>query len=559
MTTGPVRRGFVAVALMTLLLGACTLPGEERVKAVAASSSARTGGTITVGITPPGGVEPAGAYEPAGMLVSSTACLTLVTLDPKTGELRPGLAESWVVADRGASVLFKLRRGVTFTDGKPVDSRAVVESIRRLVNPDTASYVADLMAPLAGFQQYRENVERGDLSPTALTGARVNEPYSFELLFQGNHPDFVRRLAHPATAPVSSGAATKDPFAFSRKPVCAGGYEFADSFDPGETELRLKRSAAAAKLDIPSLTRNGAGWADEIVFKVFPDAAAAGEAYARGEVDVAPLPEERIGQVGDDLVVGPGGQIEYIGLPYGQTSLFNDARVRRALSAAIDREKIAQDVYGGGRSPASGFLPSVVGEAYRENACTFAPPEDPASPDEVRAALGGAPVKMYFNDEFRHRQLVEAVAGMWTAAFGITVEPTPLNWDQFLQKATTGSGFDGAFRTSWQPKFPAAIEYIEPLFESSRIGDTNLQRYRSVELDDTLRRDVRPATDEGDRNLRLQAIEDDLCKELPLIPIVVGRSNSAVRSAKLAPARADDAVTSATGQVLLLDLYVKRA
>lgn len=550
------RRVRVTAALVcgALVFSACTLPGEERVAEVDQVPEATPGGTLTVAVTPPAGIEPAFAHEPSGALVSSTMCLTLVTLDPTTGALRPGLAESWVVADRGASVLFKLRRGVTFTDGSPVDSKAVVESLRRLANPDTASFVADLLEPIAGYRQYRENVERGDLSTSAFRGARVNEPYSFELLFEGNYPDFVRTLAHPATAPVSTRAAARDPAGFARKPVCAGGYEMTEPYKPGNTEIRLRR-APGHGLEVPSVTRDGTGWADEIVFRLYPDAAAVADAYGRGEAEVAPLADQAVDRFGDDVVSGNGLQVEYIGLPYGQTSSFGDPAVRQAMSAAIDRGRIAAEVYEGTRRAATGFLPPVVGKAARDGACAFSAPPSPASPEQVRAAVGDAPLRITFNDEFRHRRLVEAVAAMWREAFGIAVEPEPLNWDEYLQRATTGSGFAGPFRVSWAPVVPGSVEYIEPLFGSARSGDTNLERYQSVELDDVLRREVRPATDEGDRIVKLQQLEDRLCRELPLLPIVVASTNTAIRGSVVRSARADGALVGATGMPLLLDMW----
>jgi ABC-type transport system substrate-binding protein len=542
------RRAVTALVVLALT-GACTLPGDEKPIPVKAAATARPGGAIRIAITAPGGVEPASAYEPAGMAVVATLCDTLVEVDPATGKLRPGLAESWVVSDRGGSVQVKLRKGRTFSDGTAVNSRAVVESFRRLASPDTASYAADLLSPLAGFAEYRASVERGEPSTGAFRGARVVEPLSFELLFSRAAPDFMRTLAHPATAPMNTRAAT---------PVCAGPYELAKAYEPGAGEIVLRRKAKGSlEGGGPARTRGGSGWADQIVFEVFADEAAGYDAWTQGRVDVAAVPADRLAQADSGSVLtGPAAQVEYIGVGFGEQSVFREARVRRTLSAAIDRVAIANDVYGGSRRPATGFVPAAVPTAHRDNACRWGEvsADDAAA---VRAAVGAAPVKLSFNDEFAHRRLVEAVASQWRARLGIAVDLVPLNWDAYLQKATTGAGFDGAFRVSWSPSVATDASFIAPLFHSRHIGSTNVERYRDPNLDESILKDVEEVDNDGDRIVHVAKLEDRLCQDMPLIPVVEAQANMAVRTDRVAPARRDGKVFSPTGGLLARELFVR--
>jgi ABC-type oligopeptide transport system substrate-binding subunit len=188
-------------------------------------------------------------------------------------------------------------------------------------------------------------------------------------------------------------------------------------------------------------------------------------------------------------------------------------------------------------------------EQYRANACAFdAPTAKPTMP--------ATPVKLYFNDEYTHRRLAESVAAQWHDKLGLTVELQPLNWDQYLQRATTGAGFDGAFRVSWAPKVATGVNYLDPLFSSGAIGNTNLERYSDVRFDDTLNRDIFSATDVGDQAVRVKKLEDKLCADLPLLPIVFGRTNMLVRDGRLKSSRVDGRIFDPAGELLLQELSI---
>lgn len=552
------RRALGAAALgigLGGLTGACAFPVEEVGAPVAAVAGARPGGSITVAITPPGAVDPVHAVNPPAQLVVGVMCDTLVTVDAVTGDVRPGLVESWIVADGGRSVSFKLRRNARFPDGSKVTSKEVVDSLRRLADPAIGGHAASLLADVAGYEELRKSVVQD--SRTLLRGVRAIEPLSFEVLFaSGKHPDFVRALAHPATAPVPTDAADEAPVRFAASPTCSGPYRLAAPFTPGDTELRLVRNATAGG-SAEGMTRRGAGYADEIVFRVVPDAAAAYEAWRRGEVDVAAVPPDRLGEARRDhpasLVTGPAPRIEFIGLPGTEQFGFAGVEVRRALAAALDREAIARDIYAGSRVAATGFLPPSLGRVARPDACRWGEPR--SAPSDV--VLPSAPLTLAFNDEFAHRRLAEAVAGQWRERLGLDVRLQPLSWDDFLAKGTGATGFDSAFRVSWQPRYASGLEYLGPLFHSRHLGATNLQRVQDIEFDRAFDLRAAAAVDERERELELQRLEDRLCRELPLIPLAFSQSTVAVRLERLASARDDNRVLSLAGDPMLRELYVR--
>lgn len=547
-----------------VLMSACTVPGTEKPKPAAVAPGAAAGGVLRVAVTPPGGIDPAAATDAATGLVVSTACETLVNIDPVTGELRPGLAESWVVSNGGSAVQVKLRKKQTFSDGSRLDSRAVVNSVRRLVNPETASHMAELFSNLQGYGEYREAVERGDDRVTLLRGIRVIEPFSFEVLLNRTDPDFMRVFAHPSAAPVNVGKVQSSK---GSEVVCAGAYAFSSTFTPGDAEIRLRRSRRH-RPETPAFTRGGAGWADEVVFRVFRDVEAGYQAWLAGAVDVAAIPPGRMPEVrrshASALHVGHGAQVEYIALPSGAESPFRDQAVRQALAAALDRTRIAEEVYHGSRVPATGFIPPVLaeepppgrkgvdaGDHEAPPVCTFAPPkETPKLPTQ--------PVKLYFNDEFAHRRLAESVAAQWRDKLGLQVQLSPLSWEQYLSTAKGPLGFDGAFRVSWTPKRVAPAEYVRPLFRTQET-ETNITRFSDSLVDAALNTDVANAGDEGDLWVAVRKVERMVCERVPMIPVVFSASNYVVRTPGLTSARADGRVVGFDGVPLLRELAAKPA
>lgn len=549
------RRVLILVLALagTLLAGGCAIPRESAGPQAESVVAAKPGGAVRVAVTPPGSIDPAGATDPSAQLVVSTMCDTLVTIDPVTGDPRPGLAQSWIASDGGRSISFKLRKGLRFSDGSRLTSKEVVASLRRLADPSTASAASSLLADVAGYSKL--GASTAEDARTLLRGVRAIEPLSFEVLFErGKHPDFVRALAHPATAPVRADLADRAPAAFAAAPVCSGPYKPAAPFKPGAASVRVVRTGGKPDQALEGVARRGAGFADEVDFRVFADAAAGYGAWRRGEVDVAPVPPDQVAQARVDgpqaVAVGPSPQVEFIAVPAGSRSPFPDAESRRALAAALDRNAIARDVYGGSRAPATGFLPPSLGRVSRPDACRFhasgARPKPPAQP-----------LTLTFNDEFKNRQLAEAVARQWHDKLGLDVRLVPMAWDDYVSKASLGQGLDGLFRMSWSPRYQSGLEYLGPLFFSANGGGSNLERYSSVEFDRVFEVKATGAVDERERDLELRGLEDRLCQDVPLIPVLFGQSAVALHTERVAGARADGRVLTLAGAPLLRELYVR--
>jgi ABC-type transport system substrate-binding protein len=557
-----------ALAMALAASAACSQADDE--VGVAASPGARPGGSIVVDVPRPGSIDPSVANDAAGDLIARTICEPLIVFDPVSGAPKPGIADSWIVSDGGRRITVRLRKGVRFHNGQKVTAEDAVRALSRVASQDNASDLASVLEPIIGYEELHGDEEStGRSQPGVLKGLVVNDVHSFEMRLKRPDADFVRVLGQPLASPVPWRLAAKDPDAFARHPVCAGPYEVVGSLAPGQGELAVRRfERYYAKAAV--FPRGGAGYLDAIRFRFPPaggaaaSAASAVQGFAEGTADVARISRaERVEALrfGADLVEGPTSEVEYIGLPT-RVAPFDNPVVRTALSQALDRKRVVERVFAGGRLPATGFFASTLGALAAAGSCGE---RTPAAGDVAGAKarlsqagvdLAGRPVKLYFNDELGNAAVVQEVALQWKEAFGLAVQPVPMGWDKYLALATGAGGFDGAFRTSWRPEFPSADRAVYPLLGSSAIGKSNFSRHSDISFDRLVEDSARRTSSDADRQLDYLKAARLSCETMPMIPVAFGQTHFLVRTARLGAA-GGHLTDRVSGQVLLRELFVK--
>lgn len=531
----------VAVALAATAT-ACTNRGDRPTAA-----AGPTGGTLRVAISEPGSLDPGNAYEPAGMLVDSLLCEPLLTIDPETGELKPGLAATWIVSNGGRRITLRLRKA-RFASGARVTSDDVIASLSRAASEEFAGNAASLLQPVDGWEEIsgRRQTER-ERDRRVLRGLTAIDGSSLAISLSRGDADFVRVLAHPVAAPVPRAAAQRDPDGLAARPDCAGPYQLDGPWAPGQGIIKLVRNPHYHGRN-PAHTAGGRGYADTIEFHVRPDAATQFAAWQQGQVDVAPLPAAQRGVVSpEDRDEGPSGFINYVGLPLGDISPFKDARVRVALSTALDRTALSST-----RTPALGFIPGAPGCGDRAPAAAD-PARARALLNEAGADLSHVTLPLAFHDEFDNRTVAEAVARQWHDAFGVTVQPTPTPFEAMAAQAAKPGGLESAFLEGWQPAAPRPDAYVGPLFTSAGIGRDNLARFVDPAFERNLDREARAAANDDDRDLAYRTVEQRLCQAMPLIPLVAGVSRWVTRARAVGGAKLD----RARGGPVLREFFVR--
>lgn len=335
----------------------------------------------------------------------------LVTYDAKAN-IVPGVAESWTVSPDGLVYTFKLR-DAKWSNGDAVKASDFVFTFRRLMNPETGAKYANILYTLKNG----EAVNKGRAKVEEL-GVKAIDDKTLEIALQAPAPYFIAQLAHQTGLPVHPGSVEKHGKDFVRpgNMVSNGAFKLVD-FVPNDRIVLDKnpnyRDAANVKLD------------REIFYSIEDRSAAlrrfqAGEIHSYGDVPTDQLKFIRE-TLKDQFKTAP-----YLGTYYFAVNTakkpFDDPRVRNALSMVIDREFLAEQIWGGTMVPAYSFVPPGIGNygAPAEVAWKDLNPID--REDKAKALLkeagygpGGKKltVEIRYNTSENHKNTSVALADMW--------------------------------------------------------------------------------------------------------------------------------------------------
>jgi peptide/nickel transport system substrate-binding protein len=293
----------------------------------------KAGGTLVWGTTQaPRHLNPAVQSGIATMMPGAQLFASPLRFDDKWNPL-PYLAESWSFQDDGKSLLLKLVAGATFHDGRPITSEDVAFSIMAI----KANHPFSSM--LAG-------VDRVDTPDPRIAIIRMKEP----------HPAILYALG-PPLAPIipkhiyGDGADLKT-HPRNISPVGSGPYKLVE-FKPGE-HIILEKNPTFFIKDRPKF--------DRVIFRIFRDTNAMAVAIERKEVQFSPFWADlalldRLSKLPGVAATERGGEaigpINWLAFNTKKKPL-DDARVRQAISFAIDREFITKKLHGGRTKIATG-------------------------------------------------------------------------------------------------------------------------------------------------------------------------------------------------------------
>jgi peptide/nickel transport system substrate-binding protein len=347
------RRPATAAALAVLALcGAALLAACSDEAAARRESSIR----IAVPLVPPAIGNP---YQ--GITIPTTLALqaifdTVTTVDAE-GNPGPGLAVAWE-QETPLSWVYRLRPGVSFSNGEPLRADALVESARHMASlRGRSETIGSMLAQVQGVEAIDALTVRIRLSePDPLLPLHTS-------VWRVPAPAHWRTLELPAQA---------------RNAVGSGPFVLA-----GREEGRLVLQAN------PRAWRRPATPMIELV--TIPDATARLQAFVSGAVDIAMVlsldNRAAAERGGGRMVTRLTPQVDFIGVlteRRADTPL-RDPRVRRALNLAVDRELLTRHLLGGATRPASQLnVPGAFGYVPTLEAL----PHDPAAARRLLAAAG---------------------------------------------------------------------------------------------------------------------------------------------------------------------------
>jgi oligopeptide transport system substrate-binding protein len=445
----------------------------------------------------------------------------LVIYDAKA-KVIPGLAESWTISDDGTVFTFKLRNDAKWSNGDPVTANDFVFAFQRIMTPDTGAKYANILYPIKNA----EKVNKGEAEPSAV-GARAIDDYTLEITLEQSTPYFLELLTHQTGLPMHKPSVEQygSDFVKPGNMVSNGAYKLAE-FVPNSHIKVVKNEffhdAANVKIDT-------------VMFYPTEDRGAALRRFQAGELHSNnDAPTEQIKfmreNLGDQFRVAP-----YLGTYYYTVNTakapFSDVRVRQALSMSIDREFLAEEIWGGTMVPGYSFIPPGIGN-YGEPA--YADYKDMSMldrEDKAKALLeeaGFGPdkplkVEIRYNTSENHKNTAVAIADQWKA---LGIETTLLNTDTKTHYAhLRDKGDYEVARAGWIGDYSDPQNFLFML-ESDNDG-FNYANYKNPEYDALMDKAAATA-DLAERAKVLYEAETIFMRDLPFIPLLYYGSLSLV-------------------------------
>jgi oligopeptide transport system substrate-binding protein len=500
------RRAAPALLAVVLLLAACTGRGDPPRPGGDAPPPPRKGGSIAIALVEPASLDPGRAASPEELLLAANLFDGLTTLDGQ-GAVRPAVAASWTADQRRQRWEFKLRADARFADGTPVQAADFKFAWERLVDPRAGigpRGLAGLLAEVEGYDQLAAGTASG------LAGVTAPDPATLVVELGQPLADFAAVAAHPRLAPVPRDLVARDPGGFAAKP-------------PGNGPLALSGPRTAGKP--VELVRNPAwagrpAWLDKVRVEEVPDAQTAWLEFQDGLVQFAPVPLDQVaaaasvygrsadGRTRPGLLQGPALTTWSLAFDV-RAEPFDDPRVRRAVSLALDRAAAAAKL-GGNWLPATGLVPDGVPGA-RPSACQA------CTQDQVQAkalASAASAFTLTVPDDPVDRRIAELVVADLAAA-GLDARLDPVDPDGYLTRLRRPGR--QAFALAWTADHPRQDAFLFPQFTVA--GRDNLTRFRDQTVDRLLTQ-ARSTPDDPARAALYQQAEDALLTQLPVVPVL---------------------------------------
>lgn len=438
----------------------------------------------------------------------------LVTKNPETLEIEPGVAQSWAISEDGRTYTFNLNPQARWSNGDPVTAEDFRWSWQRALTPELGNLYNYMYYPILNAEAFAN----GEINDFSEVGVKVLGDHTLEVQLREPTPYMLQIFDHYSTFPVhretieAFGSPT-DRFSQWARPgnlVGNGAFEL--------TEWRINSHVRVEKTDTywdaDSVSLNAIMFypTENIVTeeRMFRDE----QLHLTNDVPLDKIPVYQAQQP-ELIEIAP-----YLGTYYYMINTtrppFDDVRVRKALAMSIDRDLLVETVMEGIVEPAYAIVPpGTLG---------YQPPTlFDYNPEEARHMLAEAgypggegfpDFEILFNTQESHRKIAVAIQQMWNQALGINVTLVNQEWQVYL--ATQENMDYDVSRRGWIGDYVDPNTFLDMFITG---GGNNKTGFSSQRYDQIMLREAPTKLNNEERFSLYHEAETLLIDSMPIIPI----------------------------------------
>ncbi|RIE17261.1 peptide ABC transporter substrate-binding protein [Candidatus Cryosericum septentrionale] len=462
---------------------------------------------------------------------------------------QPAIAKSWTISKDLKTYVFTLRDAY-WTNGTPVTAYDFEYAWKRALTPELAAAYAYQLYYVYGGEAFNTSIKVGskyyvqavdakgnpltkkvggkdvpvpdmakEIDPSKNIGVRALNAKTLKVYLQSPTVYFLNLTAFPTLMPVCKAVVSKnDKWASDVTNFVTDGPFKVTQWSHNEKMVFVNNPTYWDKSKV-KLTK--------ITYYMVEDESTALSMFQSGQLDAsATVPISELPKL---VASGDAQILPYLGTYYYMFNVtkkpFNDVRVRKALTLAINRKGITQSITQGGQVPALAYVPYGIADALpgsdfrKASQVSFYKDNDIATAKALLAQAGypngkGFPAfTLLYNTSQAHKSIAEAIQQMWKKNLGITCTLKNEEWGVYLDDRTN-LNYTVA-RAGWIGDYMDPNTFLD-MFVTN--GGNNGTGWSNKSYDALIAK-AKATTDPKARMATLHAAEKILMTDMPILPI----------------------------------------
>ena len=433
-----------------------------------------------------------------------------LTKTDKEGKIVNGLAKESILSEDGLTHTYKLREDAKWTNGDDVTAHDFVYAWQRIFAKKGSYYYmfCDGIASIEGAQALSDKINNGEeLTQEDLDSMAVKaiDDKTLEVKTTVRVSFFDELLAFPCFFPINEKFCEEqgDNYGKNANAILGNGAFMMTNWEPGSI-AEFKKNPDYYEADTVKI--------EKLVMKLVQDPKVAAQSFEAGETDYAPITSDLVDKYKDNeaFVQVPDGFVYYLSVNFRNSDLAN-SNIRHAISLAINRDDLCENVLKDGSRGSTGYVPSQVsmspsGTDFRDDAgkiLYYDLKEAQSKLDAGLKELGKSEVKIritYGTDESPMDVIATYLQNALSKLKGLKVEMVATTKQDRIYNKQKNGDYDLAV-TRWGPDYSDPTTFLTIIISNN---SNNYGQWKNDEYDELMAK----AASESDVDKRWQYLVD---------------------------------------------------